>query len=188
MFKNLSSAAIVAIALSMQIAPSNAVTVSFGKADVDPYLENGFSFNVARIVTGNCSLTPCMALNTNETSVLSRVGGGLFSLNSFWYKIFGGPATLVVKSFNGANIAEQFTFSGVVQGPNNGQTFNHLFNNVTSISFQNAGRGNVRIDDLNLSIPNSSVVPVPAALPLFLTGMAGLGLYGRRRRKAKHSI
>jgi hypothetical protein len=209
MFKKLTIAGIVAIALSLQIAPSNAVTIGFGADDDNPYVENGFSFNVARIVKGNCATGPCMALNKNETSVLTRVGGGLFSLNSFWFKIFGSPATLAIKSFNGANIVEQLVLSGVVKGQNSGLIYNHVFNNVTSISFRNAGnggsednvgkgkiridddddgKGNVRIDDLNLSIPNASVVPVPAALPLFLTGMAGLGLYSRRRRRSPQTI
>lgn len=32
--------------------------------------------------------------------------------------------------------------------------------------------------------PNASAVPVPASLPLFLSAMVGLGLMGRRRRRA----
>lgn len=32
--------------------------------------------------------------------------------------------------------------------------------------------------------PSPSVVPIPAALPLLLTGLAGLGLIGWRKRKA----
>jgi hypothetical protein len=32
--------------------------------------------------------------------------------------------------------------------------------------------------------PNNSVAPIPAALPLFFSAIAGLGFLGRRRKKA----
>lgn len=184
--KKISVAVGFLISLSALIVPCNAVTVSFDGADGDPYIESGFSFEDARISGGNCSVDHCMKLNKNETSILSRVGGGLFSLNSLWFQILGRPATLTIKSFNGINLIEQIDL--VYPHNNGGQIINHLFDNVTSISFHDSGRGNIRIDDLNLSTPIVSTVPVPAALPLLASGIAGLGFLGRRRRKFKNSI
>jgi hypothetical protein len=184
--KTISAAVVFLISLSALTVPSSAVTVSFDGANGDTYIESGFSFEDARISGGNCLVDHCMSLNKNETSILSRVGGGLFSLNSFWLQILGKPATLTIKSFNGINLIEQIDL--VYPNNNGGQIFNHLFDNVTSISFHDSGRGNVRIDDLNLSTPIVSTVPVPAALPLLATGIAGLGLLGRGRRKLKNSI
>lgn len=183
MKKTLPMAALFAMALVTQVLPSQALTVSFGGANVDPYIENGFSIDVARIVNGNCNVAPCMALNTNETSVLTRVGGGLFSLTSFWFQLLGRPTTLTVMAFSGVNLLDTVNLSSASFPNNNGgQVFNHLFDNVTSISFQDTGRGNVRIDDLTLSTPNVSTVPLPAAFPMLMAGLAGLGFLGRRRK------
>lgn len=40
------------------------------------------------------------------------------------------------------------------------------------------------MDEIRVIVASPSVIPVPAALPLLLTGLAGLGLIGWRRRKA----
>ena len=181
MKKTLPMAALFAMALVTQVLPSQALTVSFGGANVDPYIENGFSIDVARIVNGNCNVAPCMALNTNETSVLTRVGGGIFSLTSFWFQLLGRPTTLTVSAFSGMNLLDTVNLSSASFPHNKGQVFNHLFDNVTSISFQDTGRGNVRIDDLTLST-SVSAVPLPAAFPMLMAGLAGLGVLGRRRK------
>lgn len=183
--------AMVSIALAMLATPSQATTVSFGGPNVDPYIENGFSIDVARIVNGDCSAKPCMALNTNETSILTRVGGGLFSLNSFWFQLLGNSAALTVTAFNGLTQVEQFLLPSRIFSHNNGgQVYSHLFANVTSVSFDNSGKGNVRIDDLNLITPSAgdpppSAVPLPAALPLLMTSLVGLGVLGHRRNKTR---
>ena len=186
--------------------PSRAVTIGFD-AKVDPYVEDGFQFDVAHIVNGNCFDNPCMALNKTETSVLTRVGGGSFSLSSFWFEILGNPAILTVRSYGGVDLREEFNLSEAVYPHNNkGQVFSHLFDNVTSIVFLNAGAGNLldgckkpkgkskpvdcsagnlRIDEINVSTPTVSAVPLPAGLPLLVSGLFGLGLLKRRRDKAQ---
>ncbi len=183
MAKSLALSALFAMGLAMQAAPSHALTLTFGGPDVDPYIESGFSVDVARIVNGNCNVAPCLALNTNETSVLTRVGGGVFDLTSFWFQILGQPATLTVQAYNGATLVDQVDLLESVYPHNNGgQVFSYLFSNVTSISFHDSGRGNIRIDDANVNV---SAVPIPAALPLLATGLAALGFAGRRRKAKK---
>jgi hypothetical protein len=180
MTKSLTLAAAFAIAIATQALPSQAVTVGFGGPDVDPYVESGFTIDVARIVGGNCAVAPCMALNKNEISNLSRIGGGLFSLTSFFLKTEGNPAQLTVTSFlNG--IAQLTKIYDVPKKTS--ITITDLFVDATSISFANSGTGNIRIDDLNASIPVSAV-PLPAGLPLLISGLFGLGMLKRRRDKA----
>jgi hypothetical protein len=54
-----------------------------------------------------------------------------------------------------------------------------FFNNNTS-----APMGNVLLAQVDANIPQ---IPLPGALPLFATGLAGLGLL-RRRRKQKDAV
>ena len=50
--------------------------------------------------------------------------------------------------------------------------------------YNNSGVGNVQnIYELDTLRVETSVVPIPAAFPLLLTALAGLGLIGWRRRK-----
>ena len=181
-------AAMLAVALFAQQVPSHALTVGFGlpHTNDDPYTENGFNFDFARIVNGNCDVKPCLALNPNETSVLTRVGSDpVFSLNSFWFKLLGKKDVLSVTSYIGNAVDETFAIGAPTYDHNTAYVYSHLFDNVTSIKFTEGGdeKGNVRIDSLNLS-NHVSAVPLPAGLPLLATGLIALGLIAQRRRKA----
>jgi hypothetical protein len=54
--------------------------------------------------------------------------------------------------------------------------FYFFFNDAGSMT----GAGNVLIAQVDANIPQ---IPLPGALPLFATGLAGLGLLGRRRKQ-----
>lgn len=173
-----------AVMFAAQCVPSHAVTVGFGALDVDPYLESIFKFNTVDIVTSSCASGPCMGLRRNQTSIMTLAAGGVFSISSFWFQLLGNPAVLTVKSFAGLTNLETIIFTTAGNPANNGgQTFNHLFAGATSISFTNTGRSSLRVDDISGRSGSVSAVPTPAALPLFISGLAALGFAGRRRRK-----
>ena len=178
-----------------------AVTIGFGGPDVDPYIENGFSIDVARIDSGNCNVAPCMALNSNETSTLTQVGNGPFTLNSFWFQLLGAKTELTVTPYQGATALTPIIFDTVALGGtyihNSAYTFSTAITNVTSIVFDNTntenGAGNIRIDDINVSAYVQSgglgETPLPGTLPLFASGLGMLGLLGwRRKRKASAAL
>lgn len=155
-----------------------------------PLVTDGFSFDVARIVNGNCAALDCLALNPEhgkspaDFDVMTLVGGGAFNLTSLWFKLLGGPASLVITSYDSlGGVLNTATYTGPIYAHNTGYTLNFagLFDNVAAISFTNTGNGNVRVDDINAS-PVAGV-PLPAAGGLLMVAMAGLGVFGRRRNK-----
>lgn len=180
-------AGLLAAALLLSAAaPSFASTVDFTGASNQgggSYSEDGLIFDDIRIVSGNCDAAsdkPCGALNDNETSVLTQVGGGTFSLSSFWYQLLGNgnPNTLTVMS----NLGGLLTFASDVVGFNDGGhvvdlTGLALFQNVTSLTFSTIGGGNVRLDDL----VSPSAVPLPAGGLLLLGGLGALTALRRRK-------
>lgn len=189
---------VVALALSTAVFVSggaNAATVDFTGAQPQGsglYSEDGLSFNSIRIVNGNCNALSgkgCGAFNKNEKSVLTKVGGGTFSLTSFWYELLGLGGggkkdfvsnTFTVKSDNGGVL----NFMAGLVGHNNGGhrvdlTALALFQNVSSLTFSTNGGGNVRLDDLAISEP--SPVPVPAAGLMLLAGIGGLASLRKRK-------
>lgn len=58
------------------------------------------------------------------------------------------------------------------------------FTGITSLTFEASGLGNDSdgIEDFALAAVEVAAVPIPAALPLFLSALAGLGFVGFRRR------
>lgn len=187
---------VAAAFIGLAAVPASAVTLDFGtQADGNAtnYVEDGFIIDVARIVNGNCdsdtfggSGPSCGALNPNEDSTI-RVNdggaGGLFTLESFWFELFGGGSNNLLRVTSSAGGLLEFR-SG--DWPSHDGYFytvtDVLFQNVEWVMFSGSDdRGNRRIDDLSLQM---AAVPVPAAGFMLLGGLAGLGLFGRRKRSA----
>ena len=178
--------------------PSMAVTITFGVSPApNPYVESGFQVDPLSIVSGNCdgvSGKPCLALNTNATSTLTQVGGGAFTLNSFGFEFEGQPSVLTVTAFtdSGATLVDTIVYGGPSDPAHPDKNVWYVVSpaiaNITSIVFDDTGTGNVRIDDIDVTAAttrggNDSSTPLPAALPLFGTGLGALGLLGWRRKR-----
>lgn len=153
-----------------------------------PYNEAGltlFSPDTAAIVSStagpplnNTNGTDVYAWATTTTSFLTATSGLPFTLNSLDAANLvanGNTASLVVQAHltGGGTVSEILTVTDVWT------TFLFTFGSVTSVDFfQGAGPDNIfALDNIN------ATVPVPAALPLFATGLAGLGWLARRRKK-----
>lgn len=190
----------VALAMSTAVLVSHgatAATVDF--TDAQPqgggaYTEDGLAFNDIRIVNGNCDALSgkgCGAFNDNETSVLTKVGGGTFSLTSFWYQLLGrgsgGGKNFVSNTFTvSSNTGGFLSFVADVVGHNDGGHYADLsllalFQNVTSLTFKTNGGGNVRLDDLAIYAPPPAPVPLPAAGLMLMAGIGGLAALRRRK-------
>ena len=173
---------------------ATAATIDFSTASNGPntpYVEDGLSFDIARIVSGNCSTNGdhCLALNDNEVSVLTKVGGGTFSLASFWFELLGrgkGGREPILNTLTIMSNLGGLLNLGVLEFDHNdgGQVFDltllPLFQNVTSLIFTTTDGGNVRVDDLVLA-GGPSQVPLPAGGALLLMALAGVGLVKRRK-------
>lgn len=178
--RTLAAAALTAVLLAAGSAQA-ALTVTFDAGPPsDPYVEQGFTFDPARIVAGNCASGNCLALNPNETTVMTR-GGASFDLLGLTFNLLGrgggqgGGNTLVVTETGTTNAVEL----GLADFPNNAlQTVGFAdlgarFENVTSITFSKLAGGNVRVDDI-------VATPLPGALPLLAAALGGLAWMRRR--------
>ena len=103
---------------------------------------------------------------------ITKTGGGLFDFNSIemaisWYD--SNPAETI--SING----NPFALSQLLT------TYNFNLLGVSSVSITGFDSGYWVADNINVN--SVSAVPLPAALPLFLTGLAGVAALSRRRRR-----
>ena len=101
---------------------------------------------------------------------ITKTGGGNFTLNSIQMSI----------SWYNSNAVENILINGI--GYSIFQALNTIslnLVNVSSVSITGISGGYWLADNVTY---NASVVPIPAALPLLATGLAGVVALGRRRR------
>ena len=172
----------VAIAL-MAAGNSYAATVDFANAagNYSSYTEDGYSFNPARLVKGNCLAGACLALNGNETTVMTFAGGA-FTLDSLSFALQGKPSVLAIFDTNDATKRISFALPASSKGiAYYSVSFGSLFANVTSITFAEKACGNVRIDNIEAV----SQVPLPGTGWLLGSGLIGLASLHRKRKAAR---
>jgi hypothetical protein len=192
--KNILNSALVCAALAVTPMVASAVTISFDGANngtSTPLVRGEYQFDVARIVSGPCGANkPCLAFNKHETTTMTRLDGGKFTLRSIWFYLNGkaskqdGLNDLVVTSAGPAASIRLGQPNFGEYDHNKGYTvlFRDLFEDVTSITFSSyLGQGNARVDDIvvDASIP---AVPLPAGAGLLAAALASFGLL---RRKSK---
>jgi hypothetical protein len=172
------------------------VTIDFGsQADgPDPYVEDGFSFDPANLVNGNCPGGGSCLLQNNgpfASTTMMAEGGGAFDLLGFSYQFTSnqppngngngaGNAVLTVSDTN----TRQFFQADYGNEPFTISFTEGEFLGVSAITFSYDGPGSGRLDDVVAESGDTAVIPLPASLPLLFGGLAALGYLGRRRRHA----
>jgi flagellin len=116
------------------------------------------------------------------SQTLSTVAGHVYTL-SFWLSTDGGTPSDVGASFGGVSV-----FSQVNPGSSGGFVL-HTIANLVASSSSTLLSFNVRndpgfhfLDDVSVT---TAAVPLPAALPMYLAGLAGAGVVAKRRRAKK---
>lgn len=181
--------AIIATAISVGLTShTNATTITFDgtpPGHLQPYFEKGYKFDNGMILY--------LGIMGREVApgalpiTMTQVGGGTFDLETIDFFIGQGEMFRM-----------QFTFAG--GGPtlyadltnttlSSFQTFTFNFRDLLSISWigrsTNTGAGHSLLywDNVKVSAAPAAVTPIPAALPLFVSALAGLGWVARRRRR-----
>jgi hypothetical protein len=172
------SAAVISLSL-LAISPATASTVTVDLSTA--------------VLTGGASL---IANNTRISFAPNAVGTATLSFPS----VPGEPSSIDVTGQTNSS-SSFFDFSidkgnGVFVPLETGVNFGSGFNTITLASFidlgttdrlmiTNSGTGNI---GGQISALGVTLVPLPAALPLFATGLGALGLIGWRRKKKAAAV
>jgi hypothetical protein len=171
---------------------AQAVTITFNAAApaATTVVESGFKVTPTRIVNGNCNNNPCITLNNVQHSDVTSIYTPFFTLTNFWFKLLGNGSSnaLLVDTFGMGGVhLNQFVFATRNLHSNQAYLFSALGNapqiNLTKVVFSTVRGGNVRVDDI--VVKAVSTVPIPTSLPLLISGLGFVCLFGRRRAKIK---
>lgn len=158
---------------------SAATLIDFsGDKNANPYMQEGFAFDPARVVNGNCVAKGCLALNDNEATAMSYTGTpGLFTLSGLSFSLQGKGKnnSLTITGSNGNSLT--LTVTDFAKKTYHTLVFGEEFVDVNTILFSHSGGGNVRIDDIAAT---AAPVPLPAAAWLLLAGISTLVVARRR--------
>jgi hypothetical protein len=141
---------------------------------------NIYSFGFNGSWSGN---PPMIGLNTSSGTMTfafdNPVAGVLGLLN--WTNSDGIVTISILDlTFSVLETLEMTTDTSNLQTPN---AYYGFLRNTADISYFTLSNGNIGIRDLSFQASPVSPVPLPAALPLFLAGLAGLGFIGWRKNR-----
>ncbi len=150
----------------------------------DMTLVGTFGLYNGTIGTGSFSIESSLFTGTGSEAFIPVGGSGSFvdipGLLSFNFE-FAGNSYSMADDSSYPNLPAVAFLNGVFDGYNFASiTANELFS-IGDYNFFHINPN--QLETQGYVTTSLSVVPLPAALPLFLSGLAGLGLVGRRRRK-----
>lgn len=174
-------------------APPNAGNIFLTSAGTSQASGNGAYNNNPTVVNGQAiasdwvwsfvngvrttAATYTFTFDLTGFNLTSAVFEGLWGVDNFGTISLNGNAISSLQGNGGVNFSTLTSFSTGVDA------FFVAGLNTVTFALTDGGppaafRAAVRVT----ADPNSNVVPLPAALPLFLAGLAGVGFAGRRRR------
>ena len=119
------------------------------------------------------------AWNNFQTNL--SLSGGPFNFTSMWARIgVETSGTATVHGFNGATEI----YAQTLNLTDTYQLFSLNFDGITSWTLTDQTVGTITLMD-DITLNGSTATPLPAALPLFATGLGALGLLGWRRKRKR---
>jgi hypothetical protein len=145
-----------------------------GAATFDFSFSGGFYSGSGEFTSSSVS-SPFLITGISGSISDSNVNGGALSAITSIDTSYFGPDNLL--SFPTTPFVD---FSGI-----SFDTASLAYNLFSTAGLYGVQRGNF-VSEVSLIVTEEAVTPLPAALPLFATGLGGLGLLGwRRKRKAE---
>jgi hypothetical protein len=208
----ISFVAVLGVALALTTSAAHATTITFDDGNyttnttiqtTTTFTDLGYQLTYTPINNGpflQITSTPGSVIASDGTNAwysynngsltITQVGGGAFSLTQLdAAQTFTGLNRILDLSVQGVT-ASGSTISEVITTLPGGADVFHTyalssaFDDVTSVTISGIGAYPTTEFSLdNLALGAAVTTPLPAALPLFATGLGGLGLLGWRRKR-----
>jgi hypothetical protein len=108
-------------------------------------------------------------LDSIQLAVTPAAGGSGFIPNKFQYSIDAGPLVIFTPSSSGGNLDINILLAAAL---------------LDSIGLNGIQTTTIADYQITINVSEANVVPIPAALPLFLGGLGMMGFFGKRKKRA----
>lgn len=153
---------------------------AFGVSFQNVFQRNGVTTfpNFSGPTAQNYGLAGCFTCSPFEVDFTAPVKDAVFALIT-------NPGTSLFQSFLGATLVDSFSVSTTFNDPNNFFGFtSSLFDRILVTA---GDTGAARFDNIEFNAAPAST-PLPAALPLFASGLGALGLLGWHRKRKSTAL
>ena len=188
------------VAPGTQLNPASGVGVVSGGFEYTPGPNNFSGFDDLHITNQETfwSFNGTTIGGSHDDVVLTKVGGGTFSLQSFDFAGFPGgemPFSVVGTYADTTTITQNFSPDGLLDGPggvDDFQTFTMVgvWSNLVAVTWNHTGAGTVSglfaLD--NIVVDGAAAVPLPSSVLMGLGLLGGLGVAMRLRRRNRAVI